>query len=68
MRERVHSELVPLALTILHFVCVYQQKEVGRVSQSFGLQTASADRSDHYPGKLSYVLKLILQNAMIIDQ
>ncbi|XP_024605692.1 vacuolar protein sorting-associated protein 13D isoform X4 [Neophocaena asiaeorientalis asiaeorientalis] len=25
------------------------QKEVGRVSQSFGLQTASADRSDHYP-------------------
>ncbi|XP_007463251.1 PREDICTED: vacuolar protein sorting-associated protein 13D [Lipotes vexillifer] len=24
------------------------QKEVGRVSQSFGLQTASADRSDHY--------------------
>ncbi|XP_058408923.1 intermembrane lipid transfer protein VPS13D isoform X7 [Diceros bicornis minor] len=25
------------------------QKEVGRVSQSFGLQTTSADRSDHYP-------------------
>ncbi|XP_040119407.1 vacuolar protein sorting-associated protein 13D isoform X4 [Oryx dammah] len=25
------------------------QKEVGRVSQSFGLQTASADRSHHYP-------------------
>ncbi|XP_059944978.1 intermembrane lipid transfer protein VPS13D isoform X4 [Mesoplodon densirostris] len=25
------------------------QKEVGRVSQSSGLQTASADRSDHYP-------------------
>ncbi|XP_036316795.1 vacuolar protein sorting-associated protein 13D isoform X8 [Pipistrellus kuhlii] len=24
------------------------QKEVGRVSQSFGLQTTSADRSDHY--------------------
>ncbi|XP_069335464.1 intermembrane lipid transfer protein VPS13D [Eulemur rufifrons] len=25
------------------------QKEVGRVSQSFGLQTTSADRNDHYP-------------------
>ncbi|XP_027253957.1 vacuolar protein sorting-associated protein 13D isoform X7 [Cricetulus griseus] len=25
------------------------QKEVGRVSQSFGLQTSSADRSDQYP-------------------
>ncbi|DAA21309.1 TPA: vacuolar protein sorting 13 homolog D [Bos taurus] len=25
------------------------QKEVGRVSQSFGLQTTSADRSHHYP-------------------
>ncbi|XP_007940863.1 vacuolar protein sorting-associated protein 13D [Orycteropus afer afer] len=25
------------------------QKEVGRVSQSFGLQTTSSDRSDHYP-------------------
>ncbi|XP_006145355.1 vacuolar protein sorting-associated protein 13D isoform X2 [Tupaia chinensis] len=25
------------------------QKEVGRVSQSFGLQNTSADRSDHYP-------------------
>ncbi|XP_066231199.1 intermembrane lipid transfer protein VPS13D isoform X2 [Saccopteryx leptura] len=25
------------------------QKEVGRVSQSFGLQTTSADGSDHYP-------------------
>ncbi|KAF6112214.1 vacuolar protein sorting 13-like protein D [Phyllostomus discolor] len=25
------------------------QKEVGRVSQSFGLQTTSADRSEHYP-------------------
>ncbi|XP_023601544.1 vacuolar protein sorting-associated protein 13D isoform X9 [Myotis lucifugus] len=25
------------------------EKEVGRVSQSFGLQTTSADRSDHYP-------------------
>ncbi|XP_030798084.1 vacuolar protein sorting-associated protein 13D isoform X1 [Rhinopithecus roxellana] len=25
------------------------QKEVGRVSQSFGVQTTSADRSDHYP-------------------
>ncbi|KAB1268544.1 Vacuolar protein sorting-associated protein 13D [Camelus dromedarius] len=39
-------------------------KEVGRVSQSFGLQT-SADGSDCYPGKLSYVFKLILKNMMI---
>lgn len=67
-RECVHGELAPLTLTLVCFVCVHQQKEVGRVSQSFGLQTASADRSHHYPGKLSCVLKFILKNAMITDQ
>ena len=64
MRVCVPGESAPLALTFMHFVWVHQQKEVGRVSQSFGLQTTSADRSDHCPGELSYVLKLFLKNTM----